>query len=75
MAGGFEFSTGQRSGLIGVSNLTATSNGAAPFYGIYTAQTAALPASIGSNQLQKTASAAGFVPHFMMAANASLTVF
>ena len=75
MAGGFEFSTGQRSGLLGVSNLTATSNGAAPFYGIYTAQTAALPVSIGSNQLQKTASAAGFVPHFMMAANASLTVF
>ena len=75
MAGGFEFSTGQRSGLLGVSNLTATSNGAAPFYGIYTAQTAALPVSIGSNQLQKTASAAGFIPHFMMAANASLTVF
>src|SRR5271166_1673157 len=63
MAGASLFSTGQRSGLLGVSNLTATSNGAAPFYGVYTAQTAALPVSIGSNQLQKTASAAGFVPH------------
>jgi hypothetical protein len=75
MAGAFMFSTGQRSGLLGVSNLTATSNGAAPFYGIYTAQTAAMPASIGSNQLQKTASVAGFVPHLIMANNASLTVF
>jgi hypothetical protein len=75
MAGAFMFSTGQRSGLLGASNLTATSNGAAPFYGIYTAQTAALPSSIGSNQLQKTASVAGFVPHFVMANNASLTIF
>ena len=75
MAGGFYFSTGQRSGLLGASNLTATSNGAAPFYGIYTAQTAALPVSIGSNQLQKTASMAGFNPHLIMAQNASLTVF
>lgn len=75
MAGMWEFSTGQRSGLLGVSNLTGTSNGAAPFYGIYTAQTAAMPVSIGSNQLQKTASIAGFVPHLIMAQNASLTVF
>jgi len=75
LAGNFMFSTGQRSGLLGVSNLTATSNGAAPFYGIYSAQTAALPASIGSNQLQKTGSMAGFVPHLIMANNASLTVF
>jgi hypothetical protein len=75
MAGAFIYSTGQRSGLLGVSNLTATSNGAAPFYGVYTAQTAAMPASIGSNQLQKTASIAGFVPHLVMANNASLTVF
>jgi len=75
MAGNFLFSTGQRSGLLGASNLTATSNGYAPFYGIFTAQTAAMPVSIGSNQLQKTASIAGFVPHFVMANNASLTVF
>ena len=75
MAGAFFFSSGQRSGLLGVSNLTATSNGWAPFYGIYTAQTAALPVSIGSNQLQKTGSMAGFVPHLIMANNASLTVF
>jgi hypothetical protein len=75
IAGAFVYSTGQRSGLLGVSNLTATSNGAAPFYGIYASQTAALPVSIGSNQLQKTASIAGFVPHFIMANNASLTVF
>ena len=75
MAGAFMFSTGQRSGLLGASNLTATSNGAAPFYGVYTAQTAALPANIGSAELRKTASVAGFVPHFIMAQNASLTVF
>jgi hypothetical protein len=75
IAGAFMFSTGQRSGLLGASNLTATSNGAAPFYGIFSAQTAALPVSIGSNALQKTASMAGFVPHFIMANNASLTVF
>jgi len=75
MAGAFMYSTGQRSGLLGASNLTATSNGAAPFYGIYSAQTAAMPASIGSNQLQKTGSMAGFVPHFVMANNASLTIF
>lgn len=75
MAGAFMFSTGQRSGLLGASNLTATSNGAAPFFGIYTAQTAALPSSIGSNQLQKTASIAGFNPHLILAQNASLTVF
>ena len=75
MAGAFAYSTGQRSGWFGISSLTATSNGAAPFYGIYTAQTAALPANIGSAQLQKTASMAGFVPHFIMANNASLTIF
>jgi hypothetical protein len=75
MAGDFIFSAGQRSGLLGASNLTATSNGAAPFFGIYTAQTAAMPGSIGSNQLQKTGSQAGFVPHLIMAQNASLTVF
>jgi hypothetical protein len=75
MAGAYIFSSGQRSGLLGVSNLTATSNGWAPFYGIYTAQTSALPASIGSNQLQKTGSMAGFVPHLIMAQNAFLTVF
>jgi hypothetical protein len=69
------YTSGQRSGLLGASNLTATSNGAAPFYGIFTAQTAAMPVSIGSNQLQKTGSAAAFVPHFIMANNASLTVF
>jgi hypothetical protein len=34
-----------------------------------------MPVSIGSNQLQKTGSAAAFVPHFIMANNASLTVF
>jgi hypothetical protein len=75
MAGEFIYSTGQRSGLLGVSNLTATSNGAAPFYGIYSAQTAALPGSIGSNQLQKTASIAGFVPHLIFANNAAITIF
>jgi hypothetical protein len=75
MAGAFMGSTGQRSGLLGASNLTATTNGSAPFYGIYSAQTAALPSQIGSADLQKTASVAGFVPHFIMANNASLTVF
>jgi hypothetical protein len=75
MAGAFMFSSGQRSGLLGVSNLTGTSNGWAPFYGIYTATTNVIPASIGSNELQKTASMAGFVPHLIMANNASLTVF
>jgi hypothetical protein len=75
MAGAFNFSTGQRSGMLGQSNLTATSNGAAPFYGIYTAQTAAMPINIGSNQLQKTASIAGYVPHLVMINNASLSVF
>jgi hypothetical protein len=75
IAGRFHYSTGQRSGWFGVSSLTASSNGAAPFYGIYTAQTAAFPSSIGSQQLQKTASIAGFVPHVIFANNASLTIF
>jgi hypothetical protein len=75
MAGNFMFSTGQRSGMIGASNITATSNGWAPYYGIFSAQTAALPANIASNAMQKTASMAGFVPHLIMAQNASLTVF
>lgn len=75
MAGAFALSTGQRSGFFGASSLTGTSNGPAPFFGIYSAQTAALPGSIGSNQLQKTASMAGFVPHLVMANNAALTVF
>jgi len=73
--GNFLFNTGQRSGFLAASSLTATSNGAAPFYGIYTAQTAALPSSIGSQQLQKTASIAGFVPHVIFCNNASLTIF
>jgi hypothetical protein len=75
LAGNYLLSTGQRSGFIGASSLTATSNGEAPFYGMYTAQTAAMPASIGSNQLQKTASNAGFVAHLVMANNTALTIF
>lgn len=50
------YSTAQRQGTIGV-NATAsgTSQGWAPFYGVYTATTNAMPTSIGSNQLLHTA--------------------
>jgi hypothetical protein len=75
VAGNYLLSSGQRSGFVGVSSLTATSNGEAPFYGMYTAQTAAMPASIGSNQLQKTAGNAGFVAHLIMANNTAITLF
>jgi len=75
MNGNWFFGTGQRSGFIGASSLTGTTNGAAPFCGVYSAALVAPPAVIGSSQLVKTASIAGFSPHIMFANNASLTIF
>ena len=64
MLGFFRYSTVQRAGTIGVNaTATATSQGWAPFYGIYTATTGGLPASIGSEQLAKITAQGGFVPH------------
>ena len=75
MIGNFNFSTGQRSGILGFNGSSSSTNGWAPFYGVYSAQTAALPTVIGSGDLGKTASIAGFVPHLIIANNASLSVF
>jgi hypothetical protein len=69
------YSSGQRSGSIGVSQATATSIGYAPFYGIYTATTGALPVSIANSELAKTAATAGFVPHIQIIAATNYSVF
>jgi hypothetical protein len=69
-------STLQRQGTIGQSTATATSMGwGLPFYGVYTATTAAFPASIGNAQLIKISASAGFVPHVVMVAHTALTNF
>jgi hypothetical protein len=69
------YSTGQRSGSIGVSQVTATSVGYAPFYGVYTATTGALPASIGNDQLNKALGSAAFIPHVQIIAATNYSVF
>ena len=69
------YSSGQRSGSIGISQATATSIGYAPFYGVYTATTGALPVSIANSQLVKTAASAAFVPHIQIIAATNYSVF
>jgi hypothetical protein len=69
------YSSGQRSGSIGVSQVTATSVGYAPFYGVYTATTSALPVSIANSQLNKALGTAAFVPHVQMIAATQYSVF
>jgi hypothetical protein len=69
------YSSGQRSGSIGVSQVTATSIGYAPFYGVYTATTNALPVSIANSQLIKTAATAAFIPHVQMIAATNYSVY
>jgi len=69
------YSTGQRSGSIGISQATATSIGYAPFYGVYTATTGALPVSIANSELNKAFATAGFVPHVQIIAATNYSVF
>ena len=69
------YSSGQRSGTIGVSQVTATSVGYAPFYGVYSATTAALPVSIANSQLNKQAGTAAFVPHVQIIAATNYSAF
>lgn len=73
--GQFKYLSAQASGTFGVSQ-AATSVGYAPFYGIYTVTTAALPVSISNNELNKANANAGFVPRmYMVGNNASVTAF
>jgi hypothetical protein len=69
------YSSGQRSGTIGVSQVTATSIGYAPFYGVYSVTTAALPVSIANSQLNKQAGTAAFVPHVQIIAATNYSAF
>jgi hypothetical protein len=69
------YSSGQRSGSIGQSQTAVSSMGYAPFYGIYTATTSALPATIANSQLNKTAATAGFTPHVIMVADENYSRF
>lgn len=61
--GQYAYSTGSRSGIMGVNSASATSRGFEPFLGVYTATTATPPASIGINQINKASASANFVPH------------
>ncbi|MBI5912988.1 hypothetical protein HY839_00940 [Candidatus Azambacteria bacterium] len=71
LLGFYRYSTAQRWGTItpAASN-TATSMGWAPFYGIYTATTAALPTAINRTELNKVNANAGFTPHVIFNASA-----
>ena len=69
------YSSGQRSGSIGISQVTATSIGFAPFYGVYTATTGALPVSIANSQLIKTAATVAFIPHIQIVAATNYSAF
>lgn len=69
------YSSAQRSGSIGVSQSAATSRGWAPFYGVYSATTGALPTAIPNSDLNKVVASAGFVPHIVMVANTNISQF
>jgi hypothetical protein len=69
------YSSGQRSGSIGVSQVNATSIGYAPFYGVYTATTNALPVSIANSELNKALGTGAFVPHIQMIGATNYSVF
>jgi hypothetical protein len=73
--GAYRFSTVQRSGSFGVSQTTNTSMGYEPFYGIYTATTAAFPASIANSQLNKVSANAGFIPHVAFVGHTAISRF
>ena len=50
-------------GTIGAASAANnTTQGIAPFYGIYTATSNAVPTSVGSNQMNKQNATGGFVP-------------
>lgn len=75
LLGAAVYSTLQRSGTMGQARVSATSVGHAPFYGIYTATTAAFPSVIANSELNKVAASAAFVPHVMMIADTNLASF
>ncbi|MEK7569126.1 MAG: hypothetical protein AAB497_03365 [Patescibacteria group bacterium] len=63
-----QYSTAQRSNMIGTSG-TATSQGWAPFYGVYTATTGAMPTAINNSQFKKVTAGGPFVPHIIFNAS------
>lgn len=75
MLGHFRYATLARSGFVGSSSANNTTMGLAPFYGIYSATTSALPTAISSNALNKQNGAAAFVPHMIVAGHTGYTVF
>ena len=54
--------SGQFSGTMGSSNVTATTMRSNPFWGMYTAQSAAMPTLISQAHLRNTGVADAFIP-------------
>jgi hypothetical protein len=80
MLGYYFYSTGNRSGSIGVGNTTTPGGaGYAPFYGGLTTSTNALPVSLVNSDLVKNigggASRFDFIPHFQMMAHTAVSSF
>jgi hypothetical protein len=54
--------TSQHSGILGTSQVTATSQGRFPWHGQYSASSAAMPSAIQQSELDKVNATAGFAP-------------
>lgn len=65
----------QRSGSVGVSNATATSQGAFPFLGGYSTTSTALPGTIGNSEIRKTAIQDYIIPHAVINARPALSSY
>jgi hypothetical protein len=64
------------SGTCGVSQTTGSTKGPTPFFGVYTATTSALPASIAASQIAKAGVTNGFfVPHLVMMNHTAISTF
>lgn len=73
--GNFAFMSMARSGTIGASTANSTWFGLYPAMGHYSANTVALPASIGISELNKQVSSFNFMPHVILNAMTNLITF
>lgn len=75
LIGAYMAASAQRSGTLGISQNPSQTQGSAPFYGLYSASTTSMPASIVIGDLNKTGAVAAFVPHLIMVNHTGASVF
>jgi len=74
--GHYAYSTGSRMGTIGVGQSDSASHqGMAPFYGMYSTTTAGFPAAIANSEINKQLASALFTPHVVMVNNTGASSF